>query len=76
MAKAATVKDVLYALEFLGAELCMWPSPGGHRNAWSLEPGGVKVPPHVADEARAQGGVVGLPGSKHGEARYGWSEAA
>lgn len=76
MAKAATVKDVLYALEFTGAVLCMWPSPGGHKNAWSLEPAGLKVTPSVASDAMlATGSIVGI---KHprAEAAYVWRSAA
>lgn len=71
----ATLKDVLYGLEFLGQELCRWPNPGGRTPAWSLEPGGrngVKVPHHVADKARENASVVAAPASNFGESRYIW----
>lgn len=70
MAKAATVKDVLYALEYLDARLVM--KAGGK---WSLEPSGQSVPPRIADEVKAHGGVVGRP-DRSGNATYVWSRAA
>lgn len=76
MARVATVKDVLYALEHLGARLCMQPATAAGKHAsWVLEPGAVKVPPAVADEARAHSGIVGAP-SPSGTAVYVWSSAA
>lgn len=76
MAKSATVKDVLYALEFAGAQLCRRPSPGGHKAAWSLEPGGVKVPAGVADQARLSPSVAAIESNRYGEVRYVWRSAA
>lgn len=73
MAKLATVKDVLYALEYLNGELCCWP---GRSGAWSLEPMGQKVLQRVADEARAHGQITASQLSKYGEARYVWKRAA
>lgn len=76
MAKTATVKDVLYALEHLGARLCMRPATSaGRPSSWVIEPGGLKVPAAIADEARAHPGIVGLPGPA-GEAAYAWRSAA
>lgn len=73
MSKAATLKDVLYGLEFAGAQLCRWPTSGPlNKSAWSLEPGGVKVPGHVADKARECGHIVASALSKHGESRFVW----
>ncbi|MDB6035985.1 MAG: hypothetical protein JWM16_6323 [Verrucomicrobiales bacterium] len=73
MSRAATLKDVLYGLEFDGQQLCRWPGGG---KAWSLEPSGAKVLPHVADKALASGFVVNAPTSKFGESRYQWQGRA
>lgn len=76
MANAATVKDVLYAMEYLHQELCCWPRHSARPAAWSLEPSGQKVPAHVADSARLSACIVGSPISRRGEARYVWKSAA
>lgn len=72
--REATLKDVLYGLQFGKAELCRWPSHKvGGRTAWSLEPGGLKVSQATADKARDTPGVKALDHTRHGEARYGWA---
>lgn len=77
MAKSATLKDVLYALEFAGARLCRWPTAKPNSTAaWSLEPGGVKVPSHVADQARGSGNLVKSGSSRFGEDIFVWAHAA
>lgn len=76
MAKAATLKDVLYALEFMGERLCRWQAVGARPSAWSIEPSGVKVTPSIANEALAHGGLVAAPESKHGVVSYVWRQAA
>ena len=77
MAKPATLKDVLYALEFTGARLCRWPShKTGAKAAWSLEPGGTKVPGHIADQARASGPVASLENRPDGYEAFVWRRAA
>lgn len=77
MANAATVKDVLYALEFLGERLCRWPTlkPGG-KSAWALEPSGRKVPESVANTVRSSSQVTTVPSSRYGEVSYVWKAAA
>jgi hypothetical protein len=76
MAKAATVKDVLYALEYMGARLCMRPATSAGRPAsWVIEPGGIKVPVAVADEAKASAPLVAV-GGRDGEAVYAWGRSA
>lgn len=76
MANAATVKDVLYAMEYMHQELCRWPQYGAGRAAWSLEPSGQKVAQHVAYQARLSPCICGSPVSRRGEARYMWKAAA
>lgn len=76
MAKAATLKDVLYGLEFGRQQLCRWPNPSGKGAAWSLEPGGIKVPPDIANKALMSGEVAKLVEQRFGETRYGWKAAA
>lgn len=76
MAKPVTLKDVLYALEYTDAQLCRWPSLGNHKPSWSLEPGGAKVPPHVAEQACLSPSVTASEGARYGEARYSWRRAA
>ncbi len=75
MAKAATVKDVLYALQFASETLCRWPQMSARLAAWSLEPSGMKVPNHVAEEAMAHGGIAGVRHPR-AAAAYRWLEAA
>jgi hypothetical protein len=70
MPKQLTAKDVLYALEYLHERLTL--NPDGK---WSLEPSRQRVSPHVADEAKAHGGVVGRP-DRSGCAVYVWQAAA
>lgn len=69
-AKPITAKDVLYALEYLNARLTM--RAGGK---WFIEPTGQRVTPHVADEVKAHGGVIGRP-DHSGNATYVWAAAA
>lgn len=69
MRKPLTAKDVLYALEYLNERLTL------RSGKWSLEPSNQKVTPHVADEAKAHGGVVGRP-DRSGLAVYVWQRAA
>lgn len=76
MAKApATIKDVLYALEYMHESLCRWPQVGAKPAAWSMEPSGLKVPARVADEALGHGA---LTSARHPNAvaAYRWSSAA
>jgi hypothetical protein len=76
MAKTATVKDVLYALQYGGAQLVRHRQANPTKPAaWSLEPGGVKVPARVADEGRRSLRVVASSESRHGETRYQWVAA-
>lgn len=70
MPKSLTAKDVLYALEYLNERLVL-----GRDGKWTLEPSHQRVLPHVADEAKAHGGVVGRP-DHSGLAVYAWSAAA
>jgi len=76
MAKAATVKDVLYALEYTGDQLCRWPAKAGGRASWSLLQSGAKIAPQVADEVRGHASVYALESTPYGEARYAWQAAA
>ncbi len=72
MGKPVTEKDVFYALEYLGARLCLNSSTG--KPVWTLEPGGVRVTPRVADAARAHGSIAAS--SINGETSYVWKRAA
>lgn len=74
MSKIATLKDVLYGLEYGNQELCRWPSTKSP--SWSLEPSGVKVPHHVADKVREAPEVVRAPSTRFGEDRYVWQRRA
>jgi hypothetical protein len=65
MAKEATVKDVLYALEHLRERLVL------DNGKWQLQPSGTRVKPHVADEARTKGPITSTAIS--GEVSYLWS---
>lgn len=77
MSKAATLKDVLYALEYGGGRLCRWPTMrSGFKQAWSIEPGGLKVPSGIADQARAVSGVVRFESRPDGYDEYRWRAAA
>ncbi len=77
MGKTATEKDVLYGLEYLNQQLCRWPTAKpGSKPAWSLEPGGMKVPVNVADKIALSPYVVTVPTSRYGEARYAWKQSA
>lgn len=69
MPKPLTAKDVLYALEYLNDRLVM--RRGGK---WAMQ-SGAPVPPRVADEVKAHGGVVGIP-DRSGGATYAWQSAA
>lgn len=71
MAKPVTEKDVLYALEYLGSRLVMH---SGEKVSWTLEPGGMKVSPSVADAARNRGGITSA--TIQGEVSYIWRRAA
>lgn len=76
MAKSATAKDVIYALQFTGARLVMRPAmTPGKPVSWAIEPGGIKVPASAADEARQRGSIVSI-GGRDGEAIYAWGAAA
>lgn len=76
MAKSATVKDVLYALEFLNGRLIMRPATtAGGAVSWVVEPGSIRVPHGIADQVKTHSTVVGLPG-RIGEAVYVWRIAA
>lgn len=76
MAKSATVKDVLYALEHLGATLCMRPATeAGKPASWAIEPGGIKVSASIADEAKARASLVAV-GGRDGGAVYAWRRDA
>jgi hypothetical protein len=74
MAKSATLKDVLYGLEYGKQQLCRWPSH--EPAAWSLEPGGVKVPADIANKALMSGAIVRVAAQRFGEDRYEWQRAA
>lgn len=75
MAKPATVKDVLYALQYGGAQLVRHQQANpGRPAAWSLEPTGIKVPARIADLIRMDARVTVSPASMHGEARYQWKQ--
>lgn len=77
MGKAATVSDVLCALEYGKEQLCRWPTTGSAKSpAWSLEPSGIKVPPHIADRSRESGNIVLTADSKYGEQRFAWLAGA
>lgn len=71
MPKPVTEKDVLYALEYLGSRLVMH---AGVKASWTLEPGGLKVAPSIADIARAHGNIA--PTNVRGEVSYAWKAAA
>lgn len=68
MAKEATVKDVLYALEHLHERLVL------DNGKWSLRPSTTPVKPHVADEARNKGPITSSGIS--GEVSYQWDTSA
>ena len=70
MPKQLTAKDVLYALEYLHERLTL-----GSDGKWRLGASNQIVPAHVADEAKAHGGVVGRP-DRSGLAVYVWQSAA
>jgi hypothetical protein len=72
MQRSVTEKDVLYALQYMGSRLVM--RSGGKALAWSLEPEGLKVPPHVADTARSDGNITSA--TIRGEVSYVWKQAA
>lgn len=73
----ATVKDVLYALQFGKQHLCRRPANrAGTPNAWSLHPSGLRVPARVADEARQRREIIPVVGGLAGEDHFGWSDAA
>lgn len=73
MPKVATLKDVLYALEYGHEELVY--ASGAKGSPWTLSQSGTKVDRHVADAARSHVEVVALA-APHGTARYGWRVAA
>ncbi len=71
--KTATLKDVLYGLEYAGARLCRQPTAKpGARTVWLLEPGGVRVPASVADVARTSRGITVRDSRPDGYAVYSW----
>lgn len=77
MRSTATLKDVLYALEYTGAELVRRRTNFGlGKPAWSLEPAGPPVPQQIADKALLHPSVVLAPARKYGESRYVWQRAA
>lgn len=69
MPREATIKDVLYGLEFTGAVLVR--RSNGAKSSWSLFPGGLKVSQHVADAVRRDMRVRETAASLS-EIRYGW----
>ncbi len=76
MAKTATLKDVLYALEFMGAELCRWPASNpASEPTWKIEPSGLKVPARIAEEARKHN-IVRVDGTGFWIERYRWRAVA
>lgn len=71
-----TVKDILYALEYLNAELVRRPADKpGAKCSWTLEPDSRRVPEKVAEAARSHIAVVSIP-MPAGEVRYVWRKAA
>lgn len=70
MAKGATVKDVLYAMQFAGARLVRTPSGSFH-----LAPDGIRIPARIADEARGSGEIVSIEHRLDGSETFGWRAA-
>lgn len=76
MANDATVKDVLYALEYMHAQLVRRPAnKPGSKCSWVLEPTGQGVKEKVAEQARSHVAVVSIA-ERNGEVRYMWRRAA
>lgn len=72
MAKAATIKDVLYALEFLGEQLVRYPPEPPKRNTtWLLPKSKVNVPQDVVDKIRQNSNLVAID-----DFRFGWRAPA
>lgn len=76
MPKDATVKDVLYGLQF-GRQVLARRQISFGKAAWSLEPSGMKVKEAIAQAAiNGDRSVTCLWAGPNGEAHYGWSAAA
>lgn len=73
MATKATLKDVIYALEYGHEQLIGSASPRGLR--WSLSVSRIAVDGHTVDQARLDPNVISL-GDWSGAAHYGWKAAA
>lgn len=77
MANSVTIKDALYAMEYLGERLCRKPSDkAGGSPAWHLSISGRKVPESVANSIRTSGKVSGVPGDHYGAMDYVWKVTA
>lgn len=72
--KDATLRDVLYGLEYAGAKLQRAPGRQG-KGSWSLTPSGSRVPPAVADEARRHPRIA-LVASSPSLDVFGWRAGA
>lgn len=73
MRKTATLKDVLYALEFGQQVLTRISGPSP---SWTLQPIGTAVPAQIADKAREHPSVMTMPSTRPGESRYAWQRMA
>lgn len=69
MARHATLKDILYAVQFGGEHLLLiLPEPPKKKYRWRLSKSGVEVEPDVAEKFRATAGCVEV-----GKNAYGWA---
>ena len=75
MSKTTTLKDVLYALEYLGSTLTRHPAQMKAKGYWTLA-NGVKVPEAISREAIGSGSVALVHETREGVATYGWRKVA
>lgn len=73
MPKDLTVKDVLYALEYMHDAMVRTPITDG-RARWAMKLGGQTVKQSVADQVCASGAVVSI--EDRGRAVIMWRQAA
>lgn len=73
MRKDLTVKDVLYALEYMHDQMVRTPAGNG-KAAWMMKAGGQPVKQRIADEVCASGLVSSF--EDHGKAFVTWRRVA
>jgi hypothetical protein len=75
MPKDLTIKDVLYALEYMRDAMVRVPSQTGGKPKWQMKAGGQSVKESVANEVRASGFVVSMP-ERNGSELIVWKAVA